>query len=138
MKEDRRPVLRADVWPLPVERGRVVHRPKCVEKFVITHTRRIECHLYHLGMAGRAGANVVIGRIFELASQVAGNCVEHSRDLAESLLHTPEAARAKCSFFSHSVLIINTDLGLCWMDSGLKSSGVRRATRVCYIVRHEI
>src|SRR5438270_9515093 len=92
-------------------------------------------------MSGGIGAHVVIGGVLQLATQVARNSVEHAGDLAEALLHTPEATRAKCSFLSHSVLIINTAFVAYWMDSGPQSSTLAAGTQaklVCYICRHEI
>src|SRR5438105_15700722 len=104
MEKNGGAVLLADVWPLPVERGRVVHLPERIQQPVIAHLCRIERHLYHLGVSRGAGANVMVGGVLQIAAQVAGHSFQYSWDLAESLLHTPEAARAKRSFLSHDVL----------------------------------
>src|SRR3954465_11096979 len=100
MKEDGRTVLTTRIRPLPIEGGRIVHRPERIQQGVIRDECWIERHLHHLGMAGSVGTNVVVCWVLQLAAQVAGNGLEHPGDLAERLLHTPEAARAKRSFLS--------------------------------------
>src|SRR5437868_9048531 len=111
-------------------------------------------------MTSRIGANVVVSGVLQLAAEVARNRLEHARDLAKGLLHTPETARAKSSLFSHSVLIINTGGTEDWMGATPESrnrrqgpaqrarsvhegplwilGGLRGGFCVCYIVRHEI
>ena len=62
--EDRRAVLRADVVPLAVARGRVVHAEEpLLEQVGVRQLLRIEHDAHRLGVAGRARVHVLVGRV---------------------------------------------------------------------------
>src|SRR4051812_2801120 len=63
VKENRRPVLAADVRPLAVKRGRIVITPECLKQIVIRNLRRIVVELHDFSMAAAAATNVLRSRI---------------------------------------------------------------------------
>ena len=92
MHEDRGAVLRADVVALPVRRGRIVEAEEEVEDVAVRDLRRIEDDLDGLGVAGAAGFHVLVARVRECAAGVTDGGVDHAGQLANQLLHAPEAA----------------------------------------------
>ena len=66
--EDDRAVLRADVVALPVLGGRIVDREEHVQQVAELTTFGIEGDLHDLGMAGVAAADLLVGRIVDVAA----------------------------------------------------------------------
>ena len=93
--EDRRSVLRPDVPALPVQRGRVVDVPEVRQKLLVGYDGRVERHFDRLGVAGGAGADLLIGRMLSRPAGVARHGIDHALDLAERVLDAPEAARCE-------------------------------------------
>src|SRR4030095_1915774 len=89
---DRRAVRRADVVPLAVEGGRVVHAEEPAEELLVAELCGIEDRPDRLGVAGIAVLDVVVGRILRRAAGVADAGLEHAGDLPDELLHAPEAS----------------------------------------------
>ena len=95
VKEDRRPVLRADVVALPVERRRVVRLPECCQQIGKRNDGRIVGDLHHFGVAGQTSANLIVRRIGDIAAAVARDDGFYAFKLIENRFGAPKAARAK-------------------------------------------
>src|SRR5439155_6374835 len=95
MKENRRAILCAEVWTLPVHLCRVVSLPENVEQLFVTHFCRIERHLHHFRMPRFIRAHVFVGRIRHVSTAVAYGGVNHARDLLKRRLNAPKAPRSK-------------------------------------------
>src|SRR3954471_4260714 len=94
--EDRRAVLRSLVRTLAVQlRGIVRNREKHSQQFTVCNLRRIEDHLNGLGVAGLAGADDFVFGSFGASARVARRRADHSLNVLEYGLHTPEAAAGK-------------------------------------------
>ena len=78
---------------LPVHLRRIVHRPEDLQELLVCDAVRIERDLHDLRVPGRTGADFLVARVGHEASAVAGDGLEHARDLAEHPLDTPEASR---------------------------------------------
>ena len=68
---DAAAVLGADVVALAVQRGRVVHDEEDLQHLAQRDLRRVELDLDHLGVAGAAAADLLVGRVERLAVAVA-------------------------------------------------------------------
>ena len=93
-------IRRAFVRALTVQRRRVVRLPENFQQLVVGNLRGIKFNLRHLGMAGRLGADFLIGRIFRGA---AGESARDGNDAGQPFkngLHAPEAAAAEVGDFS--------------------------------------
>lgn len=93
--EDGRTVLRADVSALAIERGRIVRGEEDSEEVIELHKRRIVVDLYDLGMAGRAGRDLLVCRILRLPSRIPGLDMRHALEHGEHGLSTPETSSAE-------------------------------------------
>src|SRR5580704_5317208 len=91
MVEDRRAVLAAEIKALAVTGGRIVDLPERLQQLRKTGLVRVEPHLDRLGVAGAVPANPLIGRVRDMPAGVADGSPQHSVNLAEGRLDTPEA-----------------------------------------------
>src|SRR5205085_3634555 len=101
VEEDHRAVLVADVPALAVELGRVVLGPEDLEQLLVRDLLRVVGDLDDLRVAGRVGADVLVGRVLERAALVADLCPGYAVELAERGLHAPEAAGAERCLLLH-------------------------------------
>ena len=98
MEVDGRAVLAADVRALAVPLRGVVRAPKQVEQRVVGDLRWVELDLDRLGVAGRVGADVVVGGVLGMPAGLADAGAGDAGDLAEGRLDAPEAAGCECRF----------------------------------------
>src|SRR5579863_2033094 len=96
MAEDRRAVLAAEIEALAVASGGIVDPPERLEQLRVADPGRVEPHLDRLGVAGAVPADPLVGGVRDVAAGVARSSLQHSVDLAEGRLHTPEASRGEC------------------------------------------
>lgn len=89
--EDRRPVARAAVVALAVQRRGIMDLEKELQQLAIADGLRIEGDLNGFGVI----AVVAIGRVWHLAAGVAHPGRDHAGIAAQQILHTPEAAAGK-------------------------------------------
>src|SRR5206468_2062760 len=101
MEENRRAVLRAEVWSLAVCLRGIVSLPKNVEQLFVTHFRRIERHLHDFRVASFIGADIFVGRILRLPAAVPHCRINHSWHPLKRRFDAPEAPRPKCRYFCH-------------------------------------
>lgn len=99
MREHDRPVLRADVVALPVQRGRIVRREEDLEDLAIADARRIERHVDDFRVARVAFADVAIAGIARMAARVTRLHGRHAVDVEKHGLRAPEAARTEHCYF---------------------------------------
>lgn len=99
MREHDRPVLRADVVALPVQRGRIVRREEDLEDLAIADARRIERHVDDFRVARVAFADVAIAGIARMAARVTRLHGRHAVDVEKHGLRAPEAASSQRSSF---------------------------------------
>src|SRR4051812_18004561 len=94
--EDRRAVLRSLVRTLAVQlRGIVRNREKHSQQLAVCNLRRIEDHLNGLGVAGLACTDDFVFGSFGASARVARRRADHSLNVLEYGLHTPETAARK-------------------------------------------
>src|SRR4029077_9263134 len=100
--------------------GRIVNREEHVQQLVERHDGGIECDLHDLGMAGGAGAHVLVRRVGHVAPRVAGLDLLDALQLLERRFEAPEAAAGEgCDFaLRHRVF--------SWWGY-LKANGIRHA-----------
>ena len=103
MIEDRGPVLGAHVGALPVERRRIVQGEKHVEQIAEGNHRGIEGDLHHLGVTGRAGADLFVVGIGRGAAGVARFDFGHTLEKFESGFEAPEAAAGEGGQFGRTI-----------------------------------
>src|SRR5271170_1854821 len=96
MAEDRRAVLAAEVEALPVAGGRIVDPPEGLEQLGVADLGRVEPHLDRLGVAGAVPADPFVAGVGDVAAGVPRSSLQHTVDLAEGRLHTPEATCGEC------------------------------------------
>src|SRR6516225_10173206 len=100
MVEDRRAVLAAEIQALAVAGGRIVDPPEHLKQFRVADLGRVEPHLDRLGVAGAVPTDLPVAGVRDVAPGVADSGPQHSVDLAEGRLHTPEASRGECRALS--------------------------------------
>ena len=93
--EDHRTVLGADGGTLPVRRGRVVDGVEHPQQVGVGQHGRVEGDADHLGMAGAAGADLLVGRVRGAAAGIARQHVGDAVEVAVDRLQAPEAAAAE-------------------------------------------
>ena len=94
--------MRADVIALAVELGRVVGGEEHVEDVVVGDLIGIEGHADRLGMAGVAAADLPVGRVVDVAADIAAFDRAHPDHVLEHRLGAPEApAREDRLLFRH-------------------------------------
>ena len=97
----RAAVLGADVAALAIERGGVVHREELLEEAAIRDLLVVEDDLHHLGVAGAAGADLLVGGCLGVAAHVADGGFGDARHLPEAAVRAPEAAGREVGSFNH-------------------------------------
>src|SRR5581483_9527143 len=75
------------------------------EKLAISDDVGIERHLHHLGMSGRAGADLLVGRIHRSPARVAGLDAHNAAQPVENGFQTPEAPSGKGGDFGRICLV---------------------------------
>src|SRR5204862_7319388 len=81
--EDRRPILRAEVVPLTVERRRIVKAEEpLLTQMLVAQRRRVEGDADCFGVAGLAVVGVVIGWILQPTAGVADVGLDHAGHVA--------------------------------------------------------
>ena len=100
--EDDGAVLVADVGALAVHLGRVVDLEVLADEVLVADLRGVELDLRHLDVAGVAAADLLVGRVVDVAALVADQRVDDAVDGAEVLLDLPEAAGAEGGEFGVS------------------------------------
>src|SRR5512139_574331 len=100
MAENRRAVLSADVVALAVELGRVVQREEHLQQVAVRNHVWVEAHLHHLGVAGVAVADVLVGRVLRVAPHVAGDGGFDAAQAVEHRFEAPEAAAGEGGDFT--------------------------------------
>src|SRR5262249_10917834 len=103
--EDHRAILRADVGPLPIRRGRIMAVPENVEQLLVGNTSRVVLDLDDLRVSGAITAHVAISRILQPAPRVADRRRRHARHAPERRLDAPETAGAECRL-CHVLLLL--------------------------------
>jgi hypothetical protein len=98
MVKDHGTILLSDIGTLPIQRRRIVVRPKNIKQLVVTNLRWIEFHLHDFGVAGFVRANIFIGWIILRSARVPNCCRDHAFQISESFFHTPETTCAKRGF----------------------------------------
>src|SRR3989475_6769484 len=97
--EDRRPVLRADVMTLAVERGRIVDREEDLKQLAEGDHLGVERDLHRLGVAGAACADRLVSRIRALPADVAGLDRLDALHPVIDRLQAPEAPAGQRGYF---------------------------------------
>src|SRR5690606_15176246 len=90
--EDHRPVLRAHVIALAVERRRVMGVPEYLEQFIVSDHGRIVGDLNNFRVACRAGAYLLIGRVFYRTAGITRLHFQDTLYVEEDGFCTPEAS----------------------------------------------
>ncbi len=98
MEKDGRAVLCPPVWPLAVQRRRVVKVEERIQELFVAHFRGLELQFDDLGMAGLVGANILVTWSLERAALVSDGRALHARNGPESCFNSPEAAGRECRF----------------------------------------
>ena len=101
--KDHRAVLGAEVRPLAVLLGGVVHPEEQLDEGGVGHFGGVKSHPHHLGMVGVAATDLAVGGVVAGAAGIAADRVADAGDLAEEVLHPPEAARAEECLFHDPV-----------------------------------
>lgn len=95
MIENRAPVLRARIRTLAVRRRGVVHLVEKLEELAVTHFLRLEDNLQGFGVACITAADGAVGRVGEVAADVAYAGVDEAlggKVFAVEVFYAPEAA----------------------------------------------
>jgi hypothetical protein len=95
MVKDHGTILLSNIGALPIQRRRIVIRPKNIKQLVVTDLRWIEFHFHHFGVAGFVRANIFIGWIILRSARVPSRCRDNAVQFSKCLFHTPETACAK-------------------------------------------
>ena len=98
MVKDHGTILLSDIGTLPIQRRRIVVRPKNIKQLVVPNLRWIEFHFHYFGVAGFVRANIFIGWIILRSARVPNRCRHHAFQISEGFFHTPETTCAKGSF----------------------------------------
>src|SRR5437660_7067765 len=101
MEENRRAVLRAEVWSLAVHLRGVVSLPKHIKQLFVAHFRGIESHLHDFRMSRFIRADVFVGRILRFPAAVPHCGIKHSGHALKRRFDAPEAPRSECRYFRH-------------------------------------
>ena len=92
---DRRAVLAAGVVALGHALGGVVAFPEQLEQVSEAHPGGVPHHPHRLGVAGAAGADLLVGGVGGVAAAVAHGGGDHPGQPPEALLRPPETAAAE-------------------------------------------
>src|SRR5262245_4437207 len=96
---DCRAVLRADIIALTHALGRVMRLEEDLEQLLVADPLRVEHHHHRLGMAGLAGAQLLIGRVRRLTTHIADGGDPHAGHRPEQPLGAPIAAKREIGDF---------------------------------------
>src|SRR3989338_5070502 len=72
-----------------------MQRKKYFQQGAVGYDRRIVFNFIHLGMAGRAGAHSVVGRVFRVAAGIAGGNRSDAFEVCKNRLSAPETPAAE-------------------------------------------
>ena len=98
--EDGGAVLGADVGPLSILGGGIVHVPEDLEQILVGNDLGIKGDFDGFGMAGIAIADGAIGGIFCVAASIADLSFENACDFSKFGLDAPKTSSGKGGFFS--------------------------------------
>src|ERR671912_98689 len=93
--EDLRAIRASDIVALTIQRGRIVDLEEELQKVAIAGTCRVELDLDGLGVRSM----VAIRRVRHIPARVPDPCVDYAGQLANQVLHAPEAAARKDGTF---------------------------------------
>ena len=99
MVKNRRPVLRARVVALHVQGGGIVNNEENFQQLTKRNDFGVEADADHLGMAGIAAADVLIGRGRGVPAHVTGFDRMHALQLVEHRLNAPETTARQGGLF---------------------------------------
>ena len=94
-------VLRANIATLAVQRRGVVHGQELLEEAAVRDLLVVEDDLHHLGVAGAAGADLLVGGRLGVATHIANGGLGDAGHLPEAAVRTPEAASGEVGSFNH-------------------------------------
>ena len=98
MIKNYRAVLRADIRPLAVQRGRVVQIPENIKQLIVRNNRGIELNQDRFGVAGRTAADLFVSGIFSMTAGIADGGVDDPFNFPEFIFDAPETTGSKGSF----------------------------------------
>ena len=98
MVKDHGTILLPDIGTLPIQRRRIVVRPKNIKQLVVTNLRWIEFHFHYFGVAGFVRANIFIRWMILRSARVPNRCRDHAVQFSKGFFHTPETTCAKGGF----------------------------------------
>ena len=98
MVKDHGTILLTDIGTLPIQRRRIVVRPKNINQLVVTNLRWIEFHFHYFGVAGFVRANIFIRWMILRSARVPNRCRDHAVQFSKGFFHTPETTCAKGGF----------------------------------------
>ena len=104
VEKNRGTILRSDVDPLPIERGRVVDLPEYTQQIIIGDSICIVPNVHHFGVSRAVGTNHTVGRVYNGSAAVADRHVQYSFHLAKRFLDAPEASRTKHRLLNYHLL----------------------------------
>src|SRR5262245_42450692 len=93
--EDLRTIRRTEIIALAIHRGGIVDLEEELQKVAIADALRVERDLDGL----RVRSMVAIGRVRHIAARVSDTCVDDAGQLADQILHAPEATARKDGTF---------------------------------------
>ena len=91
-RHDARAVLRADVIALPIELGRVMDGEEDLKERFVGDDGRVKLDFHHLGVAGGAAADRLVGGMGVVATCVGGERRLNAVDLFVSAFNAPKAS----------------------------------------------
>ncbi len=74
MIKNNGPILYSDIGALPIQRRRIVVRPKNVEQLVITDLRWIELNFDHFSVARIISTDILVGRVVFVPARITDGC----------------------------------------------------------------
>src|ERR1700757_2507955 len=138
MKKNLRPVLRADVRPLAVQRGRIVAFPEDSQQLFVGHLRRVVVDLHRLSVPRSARTDIFITRVFQRAARVTYRRRVHTLDVAKGVFYSPEAACSeRCFCHGENLPVIYASNPLCCHNSVNGSSSERVSPTEASDLRNE-
>ena len=103
--ENRRAILRAYVRALAVKLCKIVRLEKQLCNLLVADYFRVERDLDGLGMAGFVGADLLVGRIRNMAARISDGCGDNAGYLIEIIFRSPETAGCEYCFASLLLLV---------------------------------
>src|SRR5690348_15883412 len=98
MVENHRSILRADVGPLTIDRGRIVNLPEQLQELYVRDQPGIVFHLHHFGVAGLVRTDLTVSGMLEPAAHIARGRRDNAVELAEGGFHAPEPSPAESGY----------------------------------------